>query len=147
MYISDAGGGYTFWQVRMAFPEGPAFTCDDRTHREQQPLQQQDRQRQRDQQDGAHEQQQQLERKLEQLELKRHEDRNAPAGRDAAPTSIHPTDCPKDQGAAALPPAAAGTGDADGDTQRGGWRKGRGGLGVPGSKARVLERLKVCRAV
>ncbi len=167
MAVSDAGGGYTFWQVRMAYPEGPSFTCDLPTEQEQHLLQQQDRQRQRDQQDGpheqedeaheqedgaheqedgAHEQQQQLERKLEQLELKQQGERNAPAGPDDASELIHTTNCPNNQGGAAFPPtAAAGTGDADGDTQRGGWRKGRGGLGVPGSKARVLERLKVWR--
>ncbi len=110
VYVIDAGGGYTFWQVRMTYPEGPSFTCDLPTHEKQQ--------QDEPQQDGAR-------------------DQHLPIGEGAAEEGE-----PNDSTASSAP-AAAGTGDADGDTQRGGWRRGRGGLGVPGSKARVLERLKV----
>ncbi|PNW86790.1 hypothetical protein CHLRE_02g095750v5 [Chlamydomonas reinhardtii] len=90
-YVCDAGGGYTFWQVRMQFDQ-PCFTVDLL------------RQRQR-QQEGL-------------------QPEEAAAGADA-------DDGGADEGSANVVLGGGGAG-----------RRGRGGMGVPGSKERCLERLK-----
>ncbi|EFJ52711.1 hypothetical protein VOLCADRAFT_102693 [Volvox carteri f. nagariensis] len=81
--VCDAGGGYTFWQVRMRYDE-PCFTSQ-----------------------------------LAQ-----------PPPREANGT-----------GAAGAATGGAPNGDSDASGS-GGARRGRGGQGVPGSKARVIERLQ-----
>ncbi|PNH10702.1 Zeaxanthin epoxidase, chloroplastic, partial [Tetrabaena socialis] len=99
VFVVDAGGGYTFWQVRMQYDEPTFTTAQQQQHHQQQ--------QQHHQQQGQHHQQQ--EQQQEQQEQQQEQ---------------------QQQGAEEAQAAAAAS------------RRGRGGLGVPGSKARVVERLK-----
>ncbi|KAG2450909.1 hypothetical protein HYH02_004741 [Chlamydomonas schloesseri] len=104
-YMCDAGGGYTFWQVRMQYDQ-PCFTVDLLRHQQRQQQQQQ-----RQQDGGA--------------------DDGANGSSSNGDNAANEDNSRVDEGSANV--ILGGSGAA---------RRGRGGMGVPGSKQRCLDRLK-----